>query len=105
MRTTKCSFKIQSTPLAIILQWLLGKLKNTMECKIELINFFCRVSKEAKLELEEDEYVERFKPFMMDIVYEWTKGAAFKDIIKMTDMFEVFYFTQKKTRQAIVVNG
>ena len=43
--------------------------------------------------MEEDEYVERFKPFMMDIVFEWTKGAAFKDIIKMTDMFEVFYFT------------
>ena len=48
-----------------------------------------RVSKEAKIELEEDEYVERFKPFMMDVVHEWTKGASFKDIIKMTDMFEV----------------
>ena len=47
------------------------------------------MSKEAKIELEEDEYVERFKPFMMDIVHEWTKGASFKDIIKMTDMFEV----------------
>ena len=58
---------------------------------------FFRVSKEAKLELEEDEYVERFKPFMMDIVYEWTKGAAFKDIIKMTDMFEVIYFLKIKT--------
>ena len=50
-----------------------------------------RVSKEAKLELEEDEYVERFKPFMMDIVYEWTKGASFLEICKMTDMFEVFF--------------
>ena len=48
-----------------------------------------RVSKEAKIELEEDEYVERFKPFMMDIVHEWMQGASFKDIIKMTDMFEV----------------
>ena len=53
------------------------------------IYFVSRVSKEAKIELEEDEYVERFKPFMMDIVHEWTKGASFKDIIKMTDMFEV----------------
>ena len=51
------------------------------------LNIF-RVSKEAKLELEEDEYVERFKPFMMDIVHEWCKGSSFKDIIKMTDMFE-----------------
>ena len=48
-----------------------------------------RVSKEAKIDLEEDEYIERFKPFMMDIVHEWTKGASFRDIIKMTDMFEV----------------
>ena len=50
-----------------------------------------RVSKEAKIDLEEDEYIERFKPFMMDIVHEWTKGASFRDIIKMTDMFEVGY--------------
>jgi ATP-dependent RNA helicase DOB1 len=47
------------------------------------------VSKEAKVELEEDEYVEKFKPFMMDIVYEWTKGCSFLEICKMTDMFEV----------------
>ena len=50
------------------------------------------MSKEAKIELEEDEYVERFKPFMMDIVYEWTKGASFREIIKMTDMFEVCWY-------------
>ena len=47
-----------------------------------------KVSRECKLEMEEDAYVERFKPFMMDIVHEWCKGASFLNICKMTDMFE-----------------
>ena len=47
-----------------------------------------KVSREAKLDMEEDSYVEKFKPFMMDIVHEWCKGASFLSICKMTDMFE-----------------
>ena len=40
------------------------------------------------MDLDEDSYVERFKPFMMDIVNEWCNGASFLNICKMTDMFE-----------------
>ena len=47
-----------------------------------------KVSRECKLEMEEDDYVERFKPFMMDIVHQWCKGSSFLTICKMTDMFE-----------------
>ena len=36
------------------------------------------MSVEAKLEIEEDDYVEQFKPFMMDIVAAWCKGAFSK---------------------------
>jgi ATP-dependent RNA helicase DOB1 len=46
------------------------------------------VSKECKLEIEEDTYVESFRPHMMDIVYEWCNGCSFAKICKMSDIFE-----------------
>lgn len=54
----------------------------------ELARRIAKVSTEAKLDLDEDNYVERFKPFMMDVVYAWCKGASFLQICKMTDIFE-----------------
>ncbi len=45
-------------------------------------------SREAKIEVDVDEYVSKFKPFMMDVVFAWCKGATFSDICKMTDLFE-----------------
>ncbi|CAO1637675.1 unnamed protein product [Parajaminaea phylloscopi] len=47
-----------------------------------------RVSKEAKLDINEDEYVQSFKVEMMDAVMQWCKGAKFSDICKLTDVFE-----------------
>ncbi|KAK7081865.1 Exosome RNA helicase MTR4 [Halocaridina rubra] len=47
-----------------------------------------RVSHECKLEINEDLYVEQFKPFLMDVVYEWCNGATFLELVKKTDMFE-----------------
>jgi ATP-dependent RNA helicase DOB1 len=67
---------------------LTDSLSGPLRTMQDMARKIAKVSKEAKLELEEDEYVERFKPFMMDIVHEWCKGASFKDIMKMTDMFE-----------------
>ncbi len=48
----------------------------------------CRVSKDCKLEVNEDSYVETFKPFMMDVVHEWCNGCSFSQLCKMTDLFE-----------------
>jgi ATP-dependent RNA helicase DOB1 len=45
-------------------------------------------SRDAKIEIDVDDYVSKFKPFMMDVVYEWCKGASFSEICKMTDLFE-----------------
>jgi len=67
---------------------LTDALSGPLRTMQDMARKIAKVSKEAKIELEEDEYVERFKPFMMDIVHEWTKGASFREIIKMTDMFE-----------------
>ena len=40
------------------------------------------------MEIDTDEYVESFKPQMMDVVYAWSTGSTFADICKMTDVFE-----------------
>ncbi|KAG2486102.1 hypothetical protein HYH03_015197 [Edaphochlamys debaryana] len=46
------------------------------------------VSRECKLELDPDEYVEGFKPALMDVIYAWSKGASFEQVCEMTDIFE-----------------
>ncbi|XP_033636564.1 exosome RNA helicase MTR4-like [Asterias rubens] len=47
-----------------------------------------KVSVEAKLQVEEEDYVESFKPQMMDVVFAWANGSTFAEICKMTDVFE-----------------
>ena len=46
------------------------------------------MSKECKLDIEIDEYVDNFKPFLMDIMNEWVNGASFLKIVGMTSIFE-----------------
>jgi len=47
-----------------------------------------QVISDARIQIEVEEYVEQFRPYMMDVVYHWSKGAKFADICKMTDIFE-----------------
>jgi ATP-dependent RNA helicase DOB1 len=46
------------------------------------------VSKECKLDVEIDEYVDLFKPFLMDLMNEWVNGVSFLKICEMTTIFE-----------------
>ncbi|XP_058068474.1 DExH-box ATP-dependent RNA helicase DExH10 [Magnolia sinica] len=47
------------------------------------------IQRECKLEVNVDEYVEStVRPYLMDVIYCWSKGASFADIIEMTDIFE-----------------
>lgn len=46
------------------------------------------MSAEAKLEVDEDTYLDKFKPHLMDVVYTWANGSTFAQICKMTDVFE-----------------
>ena len=39
-------------------------------------------------QVEEETYVDQFKPFMMDIVFEWCNGMSFLELCKKTDIFE-----------------
>ncbi|EPS63959.1 hypothetical protein M569_10822, partial [Genlisea aurea] len=47
------------------------------------------VQRECKLEINVDEYVEAsVAPYLMDVIYCWSKGATFSEVIQMTDIFE-----------------
>ncbi|KAG9303555.1 hypothetical protein G9A89_018451 [Geosiphon pyriformis] len=46
------------------------------------------ISLECKLVVDEKEYVQKFHPDMMEIVYAWCKGAKFSEICKYTSMYE-----------------
>jgi ATP-dependent RNA helicase DOB1 len=46
------------------------------------------VSKDSKLDVEIEEYVDRFKPYLMDVMKEWVNGASFMKICSMTSIFE-----------------
>ncbi|XP_056176754.1 DExH-box ATP-dependent RNA helicase DExH10 isoform X2 [Syzygium oleosum] len=47
------------------------------------------VQRECKLDVNVDEYVEStVRPYLMDVIYCWSKGASFAEVIQMTDIFE-----------------
>uniref|UniRef100_A0ABQ7GPW6 HUA enhancer 2 n=1 Tax=Dunaliella salina TaxID=3046 RepID=A0ABQ7GPW6_DUNSA len=54
----------------------------------ETARYIAEVSRECKLEMDPDAYVESFRPFLMDIMYSWSKGASFAEICGITDIYE-----------------
>lgn len=46
------------------------------------------VSTECKLDVDVDAYVESFRPTLMEVVYEWSLGKTFKEVMDLTDVFE-----------------
>ncbi|KAJ3090361.1 ATP-dependent RNA helicase mtr4 [Quaeritorhiza haematococci] len=69
-----------------------GKLREELATPLRLLQDLARriakVSQECKLQVDEEEYVQSFRPDMMDVVYAWCQGATFATICKMTDIFE-----------------
>ncbi|CAF0782847.1 unnamed protein product [Didymodactylos carnosus] len=47
-----------------------------------------RVSIESKIDMDEERYVDSFKPYMMDVIKAWVDGQNFSSICKMTTIFE-----------------
>jgi len=47
-----------------------------------------KVAAECKITIDAEEYVEKFKASMIDLVYQWCKGAKFSEIMKLTTIFE-----------------
>ncbi|KAL2250954.1 DExH-box ATP-dependent RNA helicase DExH10 isoform X2 [Sesamum indicum] len=47
------------------------------------------IERECKLEINVDEYVEAsVRPYLMDVIYCWSRGASFAEVLEMTDIFE-----------------
>ncbi|VDB95625.1 unnamed protein product [Peniophora sp. CBMAI 1063] len=72
----------------------------------ELARQIAKVSRESKLPLKEEEYVQSFKVELMDAVVQWCRGASFSEICKLTDQFEgslirVFRRLQELIRQMV----
>ena len=54
----------------------------------EAARVVAKISIEAKIEMDEEEYVNSFNPSMMEVAFAWAKGAKFIDICRLTDIFE-----------------
>lgn len=46
------------------------------------------IQRECKLDVDTEEYVQNFRPFLMDVIYSWSKGATFAEVCGLTDIFE-----------------
>lgn len=64
------------------------KLKEDLAAPLRVMQETARriakVSKESRLEINEDEYVQSFKVEMMDAVLQWCRGAKFAEICKVS---------------------
>ncbi|XP_053677415.1 exosome RNA helicase MTR4 [Anopheles nili] len=77
-----CDEKSSEMPTAT--EELSGPLRQMQD----LARRIAKVSNECKVEVDEERYVESFKPFLMDVVLCWCKGASFSQLCRMTDIFE-----------------
>eukprot|EP00897_Mesotaenium_endlicherianum_P003950 jgi/Mesen1/3583/ME000020S03113 len=46
------------------------------------------IQKEEKIEIIVDDYVDSFKCQLMEVMYKWSSGASFSEVMGLTDMFE-----------------
>jgi ATP-dependent RNA helicase DOB1 len=72
-------FDEKSEKLPRLREELAGPLRRMQEFARNI----AKVSKESKLEISEDEYVQSFKMGLMDAVFQWCKGAKFSEICKV----------------------
>ena len=54
----------------------------------EVARKIVKASNESGLDLPEDQYLDSFRPEMMEVVWQWVRGARFAKICTMTDIFE-----------------
>ncbi|TRY65301.1 hypothetical protein DNTS_015452 [Danionella cerebrum] len=77
-------FQENANEMPKLTEQLAGPLRQMQECAKRI----AKVSAEAKLEVDEDTYLNQFRPHLMDVVYTWANGSSFLQICKMTDVFE-----------------
>uniref|UniRef100_A0ACD6AHF9 Uncharacterized protein n=1 Tax=Avena sativa TaxID=4498 RepID=A0ACD6AHF9_AVESA len=68
---------------------LRNELSKPMTQLQEAARKIAEVQRECKLDVNVEEYVESTcKPYLMDVIYCWSKGSTFGEVIEMTDIFE-----------------
>ncbi|SCV03844.1 LAMI_0H11408g1_1 [Lachancea mirantina] len=64
------------------------ELAEPLKAMREVAAKIAKIVKDSKMEIIEKDYVESFRHELMEVVYEWCKGATFTQICKMTDVYE-----------------
>lgn len=77
-------FQENANEMPKLTEQLAAPLRQMQECARRI----AKVSAEAKLTVDEETYLNQFRPHLMDVVYTWANGASFSQICKMTDVFE-----------------
>uniref|UniRef100_A0A3P9N4A0 Exosome RNA helicase MTR4 n=1 Tax=Poecilia reticulata TaxID=8081 RepID=A0A3P9N4A0_POERE len=77
-------FQENANEMPKLTEQLAAPLRQMQECAKRI----AKVSADAKLEVDEETYLNQFKPHLMDVVFAWSNGATFAQICKMTDVFE-----------------
>lgn len=77
-------FQEKSSEMPKLTEELSGPLRMMQETARKI----AKISKECKLDVDMESYVDSFRPHLMDVVHAWSKGASFSNICKMTDVFE-----------------
>ena len=54
----------------------------------ETARMIANVKAEAKIDIDVDEYVRSFNPDLADVVYAWTAGSKFVEVVKLTAVYE-----------------
>lgn len=47
-----------------------------------------KVSIDARLTMDEEKYIESFRPDMMEVVNAWCNGSSFSQICEITEVYE-----------------
>ncbi|XP_034458910.1 exosome RNA helicase MTR4 [Hippoglossus hippoglossus] len=77
-------FQENASEMPKLTEQLAAPLRQMQECAKRI----AKVSADAKLDIDEETYMNQFKPHLMDVIFAWANGATFAQICKMTDVFE-----------------
>ncbi|KAF8000482.1 hypothetical protein HF325_005411 [Metschnikowia pulcherrima] len=64
------------------------ELQEPLKAMQDMATKLAKTYRECNLEVAEKEYVEEFRPELMEVTFAWCKGATFTQICKMTDVYE-----------------
>lgn len=68
------------------------ELEKELELGFDALRAVClrvaTVTKESKIPIDVEEYVDSFSPMGMQVVYHWSKGKNFSDVCQLSTMFE-----------------